>query len=86
MTLIGPNPIKKIEGKKYPGLSYLHGLPYGQTAISADIEIATFKKKSISSENLEDYGKVITLLADKMLEYIDINTKRSKVKYDKDHR
>ena len=86
MTMIGPNPIKKVEGKKYPGLSYLYGLPYGQTSIGSDFEIATFKKKKIDSENLEGYDKLLTILADKLVEYLEINRQRSIEKYAKDHK
>ncbi|MFC1731093.1 hypothetical protein ACFL6I_12235 [candidate division KSB1 bacterium] len=85
ITMFGENPIKKVEGKKYPGMSYMHGLPYGQTSINTEFEIATFKKKAIQSENLDGYDKVITLLIDKMVEYLKINTQKSKEKYEKDH-
>ena len=86
LTLYGENPIPKIEGKTYPGMSYLHGLPYGQTSISSGFEIARFKKKAIESENLDGYDKVVSFLADKMVEYLDINTQRSKEKHEKDHK
>jgi len=86
ISMFGVNPIAKIEGKKYPGLSYLHGLPYGQTSINTEFEIATFKKKAIQSENLDGYEKVVALLIDKMVEYLKINTQRSKEKYEKDHK
>jgi hypothetical protein len=86
MTMIGVNPIPKVEGKKYPGLSYLHGLPYGQTSIGSDFEIASFKRKKIASESMEGYDKLLVMLADKMIEYLKINTERSKVKYKKDHK
>lgn len=86
ITMFGENPIAKIEGKKYPGLSYLHGLPFGQTSISTEFEIATFKKNTIQSENLDGYDQVVSLLVDKMVEYIIINTQRSKEKYEKDHK
>jgi len=86
MTMIGVNPIPKVEGKKYPGLSYLHGLPYGQTSIGSEFEIASFKKKKIETENMDGYDKLLVMLADKMIEYLKINTERSRLKYEKDHK
>lgn len=86
ISMFGVNPSPKIEGKKYPGLSYLYGLPYGQISINSEFEIATFKKKAIQSENLDGYDKVVSLLIDKLVEYLIINTQRSKEKYEKDHK
>jgi len=86
MTMYGENPIPKKKDKKYPGMSYLIGLPYSQVTIASEFEIASFKKKAIESENLDGYDQVISLLVDTMMKYIDINTQRSKEKYEKDHK
>lgn len=85
-TIIGKNPTPKIEGKTYPGLSYATGMWYSQYAFdSEEIEIATIKKGDVTSENYEDFDVIMGMLTRKMLESIEINTKKSQIIYDKKH-
>lgn len=77
VTMIGRNPIPKIEGRKYPGLSYIYGMPYEQTAISGEVQIADFKKKSIVGENFDGYDKVLGLLGDRMIQSLKRNKQKS---------
>ena len=86
MTMYGENPIPKEKEKKYTGMSYVNGLPYSQVTIASEFEMASFKKKAIESENLDGYDQVISLLVDTMMKYIEINTQRSKEKYEKDRK
>jgi len=76
ITMFGPNPIKKIEGVIYPGLTYWYGHAYGQTALDANIPIVKFRRKEAASENFEGYERVPIFLTNKLLEYIKINTER----------
>jgi len=70
-TMAGINPIPKIEGRKYPGLSYNNGMVYGQglMAFNKPIVFSTVKKKKIISENYKKFGEtqkvlIQTILAD----------------------
>jgi hypothetical protein len=77
MTMVGENPIPKIEGKKYPGLSYVDGMYYGQAALTfyKPIIFAVSKKKEIISENYNQFGEVNKVLTDALLE--DIRERQS---------
>jgi len=76
MTMVGKNPIPKIEGKKYPGLSYSDGMYYSQVGLrmSKPIEIAVIKRKHIQTENYEGFDAAMKILVNRMLADIKFRT------------
>lgn len=82
ISLIGPNPIPKVEGKKYPGLSHADGLLYNTVKLNTSpkqpVEIGTVKHKRWSKVsmkdlklNLEGYADLTKLMMDKFWEEYD---------------
>lgn len=94
MTMIGPNPIPKVEGKKYPGMSHSDGHEYNYARLwtKEGVNIGDYKLKwsSITIKdlklNLEGYSDVIKVIMDKWwVEYdrkvqvcIDLHEKNKK--------
>ena len=68
----GQNPTPRVDGKKYPGMSYNTGMFYGKSSISADkgIEIIERKKGDTVSENLNGYGKLMNQLASRLATHL----------------
>lgn len=64
LMIYGPNPMQKIEGKRY--IQWKEGQHYASAtlALRAKPQVATFKKKAIESETYAGYEKLLTVLAD----------------------
>jgi len=70
VMLYGPNPVPKIEGKKY--IQYKVGQLYvsAQLTLKKPAAVASFKKKKISDENYDGYELFLAATAERAMGYL----------------
>jgi hypothetical protein len=76
LTIHGENPTSKIEGKKYPGMSYNSGLLYGggELELKKPFSYANYKKKKFGELNIEGFGDVLSKLGSSVVNRLKIKS------------